>query len=181
MGKNTGRILGIVPIKSNSTRFPNKNYHLIDNIPMWYRAYSLLRATCTTTITCGDAEKIHKHDYGAYNIQRPPKLDDLSVLEVLKHAYNIFKSNGTEYESIMCLFPNTIEFTEQDIEEAIDLLKMPNIQEVRGFHWDGIENGLLGFKTKRLFNPPGISSYLSCVVCAGREIHYQEELKDYEQ
>jgi len=96
-----------------------------------------------------------------------------SVLDVIRYAY---MHQQQEYDYIATLFPNTIDFELNDITDGLELIEREGLQEVRGFNWNGKENGLLIFRTERLFNPPGISSYVGCVISGGREIHYKEEL-----
>jgi CMP-N-acetylneuraminic acid synthetase len=178
MGKDRERVLGIVPCKSESKRFPGKNFYKFQGMPLYEKAYHILEMTCDKAILAVDNRYNIKP--GLITLFRTVNASDTntSVLDVLKYTYMALTQ---PYDFIVCLFPSSINYKAQNIVEGIQMIKNNQLQEVRGYNkYTGIENGLLIFRRERLFNPPGISSYLGAVFNGGVEIHYEEELKRYE-
>ncbi len=167
------RTIGLVPVKAQSSRLPMKNFQELNGAPLWRHSYDLLSICCTDAVALSDTQIDASYIYRPANASDP----DQSILDVLKWGY---MSLERPYDAVVCLFACSVLFTPKDIRAAIQILEdRPQVQEVRGFNdKSGDENGLLIFRTGRLFNPPGISSYIASYICAGREIHTQSELDD---
>lgn len=162
-------ILIIIPAKATSSRFPGKNRRLIGPIIEKIINFNPLIVTDDFEIF----EKYEK-DVSVQVLHRPYNMTNAndSVFSVVRWAY---QSLNVDYDYIVTIFPNVVDFSIELLEESIDLLIEENLNDVRSYDEKGKESGLICMKREYLLTGP-ISVYCGAVFSRTREIHYQEEL-----
>lgn len=185
--KKNKRVLGIVAAKEQSERFPGKNLEIVDNMPLFMHPVTACLKSKLITDFILSTNFI---DYTPYkstsgnfinHIRRFGKCDtNDSIANVWKSVY---RSLVPEYDYIVGVLANTIGHTSEDIDKALELIQSKNLQEVRSFGHDGIENGIIVLTRDRLLNGitnvkgnPPISTYIGAIITNGKEIHYKEDL-----
>lgn len=173
------KVLGLVAAKENSNRFPNKNIHIFNKVPMFMNSIQPLIDSKLVddayVITDSDIIKSHCDDRGIKTIHRPKNAtrDDDKLISILRYGYYTL---DIEYDTIVSIMANCPGNTTQDINTAIELLKSNNLKEVRGFGPDGLENGLMVLDKEILQINRDISYYVGGIITHGKEIHYKEDL-----
>ena len=164
------RFLGIIPAKSISKRFPGKNQLLYRNV-LKEMGKSVIDHTIVTTDdviinnSCA-ASQIHKRYMAEVDL-------DLPLIDVIKNTY--LSTSGT-YDYIICAFANTQNLKATDVNKMIMMAEAnPELQEIRSFNKNGIENGLILLSVKRVLEGQ-ISSYIGAITTDAKEIHTKEDL-----
>lgn len=180
------KIVGIIPAKENSNRFPGKNYYNYKGEPLFYHNVKLLQNSPYIDTVYVSTNSLHIIKlcqlknigiiYRLKNISR----DDQPIFEVLKYSY---QSLNEEYDAVACILANTIGHTQENIDEALYAFIRYNntinngIYEIRSYDRKGIENGIL-LLHHNVFNKHEISTYMGMIITDGKEIHHPEDLKD---
>lgn len=169
------KTLGIVCVKSNSNRFPNKNIHPINEIPLfWYSVQPLLH-TVDKVVVYTDSAYVMRY-CNLKNVEVIKRgtnstFESESIFDSIKSCYKALNERYGKIVSIManCPFhkPEAVLFT---------LERLNNCKEVRSFTSDGIESGILGFTEEQLLTKHEVSTYIECVVSNVKEIHYLNDL-----
>jgi CMP-N-acetylneuraminic acid synthetase len=116
------RVLGVIPARGNSKRFPRKNIALLDGEPLVVRAArTALRSTLDEVIVSTEDNEIFGIASAvAPTIRRPGTLsmDSVTTQEVLTNIV----AHGTGFDFIMCLQPDVPFRTVEDIDVAIQMV-----------------------------------------------------------
>jgi CMP-N-acetylneuraminic acid synthetase len=177
------KIAGIVIAKANSNRFPGKNMYKVGGRPMFWHAvesmYTLQNRgvdidICVATDSEAIAEYCNNNSANISIIRRRANIshDDQPIFDVLKFAY---QSLISEYDIVVMVLANTIGVKSSDIDKAIDVLVKNNLQEVRSYDKQGVENGIVVLKTD-VMRKHEISTYVGAIFTKAKEIHYEEEV-----
>lgn len=175
------KIVGIIPAKANSNRFPGKNNYLINRKPMFLHNWELLNNCPLVNMTyiATDSLDVRRyfHHLPLAIIDRRANIskDDQPIFDVIKYAYYCLNER---YDIIISILANTINHTQSAVIEALEMIINTNLDEVRSYDENGIENGILAFREKVLLKHE-ISAYMGMIISPGKEIHYKEELRDY--
>jgi CMP-2-keto-3-deoxyoctulosonic acid synthetase len=167
-------ILGIIPAKSKSYRFPGKNARFFHDV-----ADKMLKSSVEDVIVASDDTAILEASYkmGCKTFIRNEKEVDMNlpVIDLLKHVY---LSLDTEYTHILCIFGCCINVTVDAIQAIIEMAhRDKDAQEVRSFTKNGYENGMFLLTKERLMEGH-ISSYLAAVHNNLVEIHEPGQLTE---
>jgi CMP-N-acetylneuraminic acid synthetase len=180
MGGMVSNIIGMVAVKGDSKRFPDKCFQEIDGKPLYAHNVDILIDSelikCVYVLT--DDERVYKH----YE-----KNDKVTVLyESIRHHHgekDIFEvwkwgiyAIDDDFDYVVTVLGDCVGHTADDIKNAIGMMaKSDDIWEVRSFDKQGYENGIIVFD-KIVFSRPCVSAYMSMIFTDGREIHYESEL-----
>lgn len=174
------RVVGFVPAKGLSNRFPRKNLALLKEVPLfWHSVGALLDAESVLDVfvVTDDPEiKSYSEQRGCQVIHRPSNISrsDQSIFSVIRFAY---QSLSTEYDVVVCVMANCPGHQGSDIDAACELFaKNPVLREVRGVGIDKLESGLLAFRSCVFDTTSSISNYLGFIQTNALEVHYQEDL-----
>lgn len=131
-----GYVLGIIPARGGSKGIPGKNIIDIKGKPLI--AYSIETGLCAVSdgfidklIVSTDDEEIAEvsKKYGAeIPFMRPKALsgDKAMSVDVMIHAYEFFKSKGTQYDTLVLLQPTAPLRVTEDIKESLRIYKQEN-------------------------------------------------------
>lgn len=169
------KTVGLVVAKENSNRFKGKNKHIYQGYPLFYHSVKILKEILDTVYVGTDSDDIADYcdSKGIPVIWRGPNVsnDDEPLFSVLKYCY---KYIPTKYDVLVNLLANSIHHEKQNIEKAIDILIKNDLNEVRSYDENGVENGLLVVNT-RIFTKGEISTYVGMVTSEAKEIHYKND------
>ncbi len=171
--------VGIVVAKENSIRFPGKNIHPYEGEPLfWHSVKPLLESKYIADVfVATNSKKILNvcNQKNVNTIWRDVNVvdDEEPLLSVLKYCY---QSLSKKYDYVITIMANCPNHTTIEVNEAIKKIVDNNLNEVRGFNSNGLETGMLLFKSDIIKNGFQISSHLGMVASEGFEIHYLEEL-----
>lgn len=174
------KVVGLVAAKENSKRFPNKNIHTINKVPMFMNSVQPLldsdKVDSVYVITDSNFIKSYcrKHNIGVIWRPKNATLDEDKLITILRYGYY---SLDIEYDIIISLMANCPGSTTGDINKALYIKSENNLKEIRGFDKNGVENGLLVLDKEIIQSNRDISYYLGGVITGGSEIHYKEDLK----
>lgn len=174
------KVVGIVPAKKYSSRFPGKNTAFHKGSPLfWHSVMPLIAArSVQDVVVASDSADILEYctDRGVDVRLRSPAASQTNepLLDVLKY---VVKTLDVIPDVIVCIMANCPGHTGVEVDAAVDLLLSRELREVRGFGVDGIESGLLVMRASVLTEQFQISSHVGAVVGSGIEIHFREELE----
>jgi len=124
---NKKKILALVPARAGSKGLKNKNYKLLNGIPLFAHSLKTLKKSkyIDRIVLSTDSEKIIKMSkkYGNFiYYKRPKKIssDKSSTLQVLKHALKFFSNKDDYYDYIICLEPTSPFTTSDDVDKVIE-------------------------------------------------------------
>lgn len=171
--------VGIIAAKKISKRFPNKNIHKINGVPMfWYSVAPLLESKKVDKVyVATDSDYIR--EYCKKNnvdiIWRTTNAthNDEPLLDVLKCAY---KQIDKKYDNIVTVMANCPNHTTKNVDKIIDLINEGHFMEIRSFNNQYEESGLMIFKEDVILNKFQISSYVGAISVNIKEIHSKKDL-----
>jgi len=173
------KVVGLVAAKENSNRFPNKNVHTVNGVPMFMNSVQpLLESEQVDDVyVITDSEFIRKYciENSIKVIWRPKNAsrDSDKLVTILRYGYY---NLDIEYDLVVSLLANCPGNTVEDINKGVELMVKNNLKEVRSFDRSGIENGIVILRKEILEDNRDISYYLGGISSAGKEIHYKEDL-----
>jgi CMP-N-acetylneuraminic acid synthetase len=174
-------IAGIIVVKENSNRFPNKNICNYKDKPLfWHNVEVMQNCEYEIDVYVATNSKFVK-DYcinnGVKVIDRGINIsdDEQSLFEVIKYTY---QSLDEKYPVIVSILANSINNDSKQLESAIDLLINNELREVRSYDKNGVENGILVFDNIILETKHEISAYVGAITTDAKEIHYKEDLDE---
>jgi len=122
------KIIAIIPARSGSKGLPGKNIKILAGKPLivWTIEQAKKSNLIDKLIVNTDSKKIAKiaQRYGAGDpFLRPKELarDKSSIYDVIFHALDWFKKNGSEFDIVVLLEPTSPLRKEKDIDDAIKL------------------------------------------------------------
>ena len=170
---NEEKVLAIVCAKEESSRFPNKNRALINDV-----ITRLLDLSWLNKIVLGTDDNAIKEpvDDKMVRIDRPKNacMPEDSVFNVARWVYY---NLNEEYDYIILVLPNVVNFKTSYVGKALRLLIKENLNEVRTYSKEGPENGVIVMKKDWFLNGT-FSVYCGHIVSKAKEIHYESELND---
>ena len=124
------KVLGVIPARGSSKRFPNKNIRMLAGKPLiaWTIEAARKSKKLTDFLVSSDALLIMDiaKNYGApVPFTRPPELatDTVRNIEVVAHALEFMESNKqVTYDIIILLQPTSPIRNPAHIDQAVDLL-----------------------------------------------------------
>ena len=161
-------VIGIVCARANSKRLPNKN------ILGWKDTTLTLNAVKTLEDAVNIVFLVTDMDIAYHNILKRPKyvsMDDTPLQTTVRWALGQI---NIECDIVAILMPTNPLITPEDITCAINRLKSDNLNIVRSYGMDGIENGLIVAKHEYLITHD-LDTYCGAVDCHGIEIHSIED------
>lgn len=173
------KVLGLVAAKENSNRFPNKNIHKVNEVPMFMNSVQPLidSKLVNDVYVITDSEYIktycNKNNINVIWRARNASRDEDKLITILRYAYY---NLDIEYDIVVSLMANCPNNSSLDIEKGITILQENNLKEVRGFDSNGVENGLMVLDKNIIQSNRDISYYLGGVITQGKEIHYKKDL-----
>ena len=177
------RFIGVIPVKENSNRFPNKNITEFLGKPLFCHSLDVLfeSENISKIFLPTNSDTVKNYVNKNYNskvsiIERGPFIskDEDPLLLILKFVhYSLLE----DYDAMVIIMANCPGHTKKFLEEAIELFINSNSNEFRSFDSLGIENGLFIFKKDVIEKTYNISSHIcSLVNDKAVEIHYKNEL-----
>jgi CMP-N-acetylneuraminic acid synthetase len=172
--------IGIVAVKSNSKRFPNKNIHLFNGKPLFLDSILALKncKRIEKLFVTTDSVVIEKHckKYSVEVIKRNKNMinDEEPLLNVLRYAYQTINYRARFIVTVMANCPG---HDSEMIDNAIELISKKEFNEIRSFNDSGEESGLIILKENVLMKYCNISSHIGMVSVNAKEIHYYEDLE----
>ena len=119
--------VAIIPARAGSKRIKGKNIKLFHKQPMisWVIQLAIKSGFFDKTIVSTDCHKIANlsRSLGAeVPFIRPNSLSDdhTSVIDVVRHALNFFKSMGESYDWATLIYPTAPLLTKSDLQKAIN-------------------------------------------------------------
>lgn len=173
------RVVGLVAAKENSNRFPNKNIHMVNEVPMFMNSVQpMLDSNMVDevyVITDSKFIKSYCDENGIGVIWRTKNAtrDEDKLITILRYGYY---NLDIEYDIVVSLMANCPGNQTSDIDNGIDTMIKHKLKEVRGFGTDGVENGLMILDKEILQSNRDVSYYLGGVITNGKEIHYKKDL-----
>lgn len=167
------RILAIVCAKKDSIRFPNKNRELIHPVLMRLLKFNSIDQIIVPTDDPSIVAKEYKNK--RIKIIRRRKnacVPEDSVFNVARWAYYCLDK---PYEIIIVILPNVINFRTNTIGKGIKILEENNLNEVRTYGGEGVENGVIIMK-EAWFLHGDLSVYCGAIISEAKEIHYESEV-----
>ncbi len=171
---------GIIIAKKNSIRFPGKNFHMVDGVPMFWHGVSVLKKFIPDNhlYVATDCEeiKIYSSQRGIRVIPRGPNVsdDEEPFFSVLKYAYQCLPES---YDVIVSIAANSLYHDVDAIAHGLEIMKtQPEISEIRSFSDGGDQSGIFIFRHLVFEEPAMVLNHMAAVKSNGREIHYKEEL-----
>lgn len=176
------KIIGVVPVKANSNRFPNKNISLLQGKPLFYHAIEpLIKSDYISEVFVPTNSPIVK-DYIEKKGENKIKVihrgknisaDEDPLLKVLKFTHY---SIDSDYDAMAVIMANCPGHEVDYVNKAIKLFQETKSKEFRSFNKFGLENGFFIFSKEIIENSNSISSYLCSLTNNGEEIHFRHEL-----
>ena len=130
---NKNKNLCIIPARGGSKRIPNKNIKNFCGKPII--AYSIKTALDSAlfdrVVVSTDSQKIADiaRDYGAeVPFWRPESLanDNTPTSEAIRHAIEMLQADGTNIETVFCIYATTPFLRVKDLERGYELLTKHN-------------------------------------------------------
>ena len=122
--------LCLIPAKGCSTRLPGKNLLPLGGKPLIARTIQkALNSNCFKTVCVSTEDEevadVARNHGAEVPFLRPENLshDPATIVDVMLHAIEYYKSNGEVYEKLCVLLPTTPFVTIDDILTAMDLLE----------------------------------------------------------
>ena len=174
------KVLGLVAAKNNSNRFPGKNFHLVNNEPLFYHSVkSLINSQLVDDVYVVTDSMLIKNYCDKNNIKiiwrsKNAARDEDKLINILRYAYY---SLDIEYDVIVSIMANCPQNSLEDVEKGIKLMQENNLKEVRSFDRNGVENGIIILDKEIMHDNRDISYYLGGITTNGKEIHHKADLK----
>jgi len=175
-------VLGMMCMRRGSKRLKDKNILPYLNIPMFRWGLKALvfsdDITAVALVTDYSKEELewgsYEYDEGLYFIPRPKEIsgDGVKLQTTIKWAYGMMDST---YDVICHVMATNPLIQTYDISAALYKIRKGNCDIVRSYGTDGLENGLIAFKT--LLYPP-YDAYTGSIEADGIEIHNESDYDD---
>lgn len=167
------KTIAIICTRKESERFPLKNRLLIGDVLKRIEGASFL----DKILVASDDEELQPKE-GCSRIHRislTKKIchKDNSVFGSARWAYNSIEE---DYDVVVMILTNVIRFESVYVNKCIDILLKNNLNEVRTYDKDGVENGVIVMK-RDWFLKGSLSVYCGGVLSSAKEIHYEDELE----
>ena len=123
------RYITIIPARGGSKRFPGKNTHALNGIPLIGHsiAYSLNNTEIVGTYVSTDAEDIKQisRKAGADTIDRPAEFagDHSTTASAMKHAVQYLMDKGVEFDFVVLLQATNPLRPKVLLNDAIDIIE----------------------------------------------------------
>lgn len=173
------KAIGIVVAKEHSSRFPNKNIHNVNGVPLFWNAVNVLLESqfIEDVFVATNSEYIRNyclmHDVSIVWRGQNISDDNQPLFEVVKYTY---QSLENKYDVVVNIMANSLNFSAKDVDNAVNVLLKNDLQEVRSFNENGIENGLIVMTHKYIQSKNEISTYIGSVQTSAKEIHIEKDL-----
>lgn len=173
-------VVGIVAAKENSSRFPGKNYFVLNGVPLfWHSVQPLLDSTYVDDVYVATNSEVISSYCKNKNVKviwRGPNCSDNDepLLSILKYAY---QSLSTHYQYLITIMANCPFHTASTVDNALLKIQTGNYNEIRSFNSNGDENGLMVFKSSIIKEHLQISSHIGSINAEAMEIHYESEIE----
>ena len=187
--KNT-KIIGknvaiVIPARSGSKRFKNKNIFKINNLPMINivinEAKKIQFNKTIFVSTENNRIKAIVKKKGVQIINRPKKLseDKINKIDVIRHAaVEIQKKFRNKFDLIVSLQANSPTIKSYQISECINKLYTKKLDEVMSIDDDLLQNAAVRvFKFKKIFSN-NLGTNCGFVITNTLDIHYKKHLKN---
>lgn len=181
------KIVGVIPVKENSNRFPNKNIAELQGKPLFIHAVSplVLSEYVTQVYVPTNSKTVKNYLLNEKNekikiIHRGINIsqDNDPLLSVLKYVHYTIDSH---YDAMAVIMANCPGHDVDYVNKAIKLFIETNSKEFRSFNNSGVENGFFIFSKEIIDTAVSISSYLCALTNNGEEIHFKHELEKLKQ
>lgn len=173
MDERVKSIVTIICAKKESKRFPKKNKRLIENVfcGLTNSPWPYLKDIVVAT---DDNEIVDVCRLATQVLHRPKNasVNDESVFNIARWAYY---SLNQSYDHVCVVLPNVIKFSVNTINFGLQTLMKNNLNEVRSYDKNGVENGVIIMKTD-WFLHGSLSTYCGAIISDAKEIHREEEL-----
>lgn len=123
-----GRVLGFIPAKGGSTRFPRKNIAMFDGRPLLSWAVETARGSGIIDAVAVSSEDQEVLDCAAASgvehiLQRPAHLarDPAGIVDVALHELDVLEQAGERFDTVVILAPCAPLRTAQDVRAAFDI------------------------------------------------------------
>ena len=123
------RYITIIPARGGSKRFPGKNTHELNGVPLIGHSivYSLNNPEIAGTYVSTDAEDIKRisREAGAVVIDRPAEFagDHATTASAMKHAVQYLMDKGVEFDYVVLLQATNPLRPKNLLKEAIDVIE----------------------------------------------------------
>lgn len=123
------KYIAVIPARGGSKRFPGKNIHDLDGLPLISHSidYSLKNETISATYVSTDSEDIKKvsQEAGALIIDRPKELagDFITSAAVMKHAVETLLAQRVEFDFVVLLQATNPLRPQKLLDEAISIIE----------------------------------------------------------
>lgn len=123
------KYITIIPARGGSKRFPGKNIHKLNGLPLICHSidYSLKNSIVQGTYVTTDSEEIKKisRAAGALIIDRPDELagDYVTSASVMKHAVDYLIAKGVEFDYVILLQATNPLRPKSLLDKAIDIIE----------------------------------------------------------
>lgn len=122
------RVLGLIPAKAGSMRFPKKNIAVLCGKSLLERAAAALKDSCVVddivvSTESGEVQAVAEQVGLEVPFARPPELarDPAGVVDVFRHALSELSAQGREYRAAVICLPTCPLRSPEDIRAAWDL------------------------------------------------------------
>ena len=173
--------VGIIIAKENSIRFPGKNFHEYNGLPLFYHNVLLLKncEKIDDVYVCTNSFKIINYcdERNIKTIFRPDNIsfDEQPWFDVIKFAYY---SLSYEYDILVSILANCIDHEQSILDSAIEKFIPDNsIKELRSFDNQGNQSGIVILRKEIVLFDNKISNHMASIKSNGKEKHFKEELK----
>ena len=176
---NDLKICGIILAKENSNRFPGKNWHEVEGIPMFMHGAEFISSIIKpeNVFIATDSEQVYQYSLRCYNIihrEINATHDEQPYLDILRTVYMQLPYS---YDIIISVLANSINHNIESLKRAIEIMQNDDsIDEVRSFDSDGKQSGIFVFRERFLLNFNTTLHPMASIQDDGREIHFKEEL-----
>ena len=131
------RILAVIPARSGSKRFPNKNMAKLEGVSLIQRSFESTKGIgeIQDVLFSSDCEKMIKHaqDLGMLAPWiRPDQLseDSAKTSDVVIHALDWYQSEFKRVDAVLLLQPTSPFRKKTSIQKAIDIMRKNNCDSV---------------------------------------------------
>jgi CMP-N-acetylneuraminic acid synthetase len=176
------KIIGVVPVKENSNRFPNKNISFLRGEPLFYHAIKPLLQSeyvsevfvpTNSPVVKNYIEKKNKNKIKIIHRGKNISSDEDPLFKVLKFTHH---SIDNDYDAMAVIMANCPGHDAEYVDRAIKLFQTTESKEFRSFNKLGIENGFFIFSKEVIESATSVSSYICSLTNNGEEIHFKYEL-----
>jgi len=172
MEREINKILVIICAKKNSKRFPSKNEILMDDvIKECLRDKRISRVALAT-----DIERFLEMGDDKLSVLMRPKNALEPEDSVFLIARWVYLSMGDHYDIVSVVLPSVIGFKSGFIKKTADILVSNNLNEVRTYNNEGVENGVITMRSECL-KSSNVSTYCGALITKAHEVHLPSELR----